>query len=111
MSNVSIIVRVSPCRELLDGSQTNDCRPADDIVNPVAVGSEARAREVGEQVLYRDGYRWIDRRIQTDLSHAFQQGETMTLDTPAGQRVGVIGPVQHDFTNGRQSFVVEYIDG
>jgi hypothetical protein len=108
-TNISVTVRASPCRELLDGSQTDDCRPADDIVNPVAVGSEERASEIGEQVLYRDGYRWIKRQIQTDLSHAFQWGETMVLDTPSGQRVGKIGPVQHDFTNGGQSFSSEYI--
>lgn len=109
MSNISVTSRISPCRELLDGSQTSDCRPADDIVNPVAVGSVARAREVGEQVLYRDGYRWIRRQITTDLSRTFQDGETMVLDTPYGQRIGIIGPVQHDFAAGMQSFTVEYI--
>lgn len=109
MTNVSVTARISPCRELLDGSQTSDCRPADDIVDPVAVGSVARAREIGEQVLYRDGYIWIRRQIQTDLSHAFQWGETMVLDTPYGQRIGIVGPVQQNFTDGTQSFIVEYI--
>lgn len=109
MSNVSVTVRVSPCRELLNGNQTSDCRPADDIINPVAVGNDARASEIGEQVLYRDGYRWIRRQIQTDLSRPFQCGETMILDTQYGQRIGIIGPIQQDFATGQQSFTVEYI--
>lgn len=109
MANIAETVRLAPCRKLLSGSNSDACRPADDIVDPVAVYSAERAQEIGEQVLYRDGHKWISRQIVTSLSRYYRWGDTFVVDTPGGRKIGIVGHVRQDFTGGTQSFSVEYI--
>jgi len=109
MANVAVTVRIAPCRQLLSGDNSGDCRPADDIVDPVAVNSVARAQEIGEQVLYIDGNRWISRQITTGIEKSYRWGDTFVVDTKNGRKVGIVGPVTQDFSGKTQSFAVKYI--
>lgn len=109
MSNIAVTVRIAPCVSLLSGNNSDDCRPADDIVDPVAINSVARAQEVGQQVLYADGHRWVSRQITTGIEKAYRWGDTFIIDTKDGRKVGIVGPVQQNFSDGSQSFAVKYI--
>ena len=109
MANVSVTVRIAPCRELLSGDNSGECRPADDIVDPVAINSEARAQEIGDQVLYAEGHRWISLQITTGIEKAYRWGDTFVVDTKNGRKIGIVGAVAQDFVGKSQSFVIKYI--
>ena len=117
MTNIEVISRLYPCRALTAGGNSAECIPAPDIVDPVAIGSTARAQQVAEAALHNPGseaaaHDWHTARISTTGNRFYQEGETFKLRFPDGSEVvGVIGEVllSHDGKTLSQQLAVHYL--
>ena len=117
MSNIEVIYRLYPCRARTAGGNSVECIPAPDIVDPVAIGSTARAQQVAEAALHNPGseaaaHDWYTARISTTGNRHYQQGETFKLRfSDSSEAVGVIGEVllSHDGVTLSQRLMVHYL--
>jgi len=117
MSNIEVICRLYPCRALTAGGNSVECIPAPDIVDPVAIGSTARAQQVAEAGLHNPGseasaHDWHTAQIGTTGNRHYQEGETFKLRLPDSlAAVGVLGEplLSHDGVTLSQQFVVHYL--
>jgi len=110
--------RVSPCRELISGADSDECLPADDIVVPLA-GDIRRLQEIVAAALDNPdseltAYAWIPVQITTTGFRRFREGEIFMVDY-LGERVpGVIASApqlsQQSSTEFTQNFTVYIID-
>lgn len=115
--NIEVIYRLYPCRALTAGGSSVECIPAPDIVDPVAVGSTARAWQIAKAALHNPGseaaaHDWHTAQISTTGNRFFQERETFKLRFPdSSEAVGVIGEVllSHDGATLAQQLVVHYL--
>lgn len=116
MNNIEVIYRLYPCRALVAGGNSAECIPAPDIIDPVAIGSTARAQQVAEASLHNPGseaaaHDWHTAQISTTGNRFYQEGETFKLRFPDGsEATGVIGEVllSHDGKTLEQHLVVHF---
>lgn len=117
MNNIQVIYRLMPCRALVAGGNSAECIPAPDIVDPIAIGSNARAQQVAEAALHNPGseaaaHDWHPAGISTTGNRHYQEGETFKLRFPDGsEAVGVLGEVllSHEGVTLSQQLVVHYL--
>lgn len=117
MNNIEVICRLHPCRALTAGGNSAECIPAPDIVDPVAIGSTARAQRVAEAALHDPGseaaaHDWRTVQISTTGNRRYQKGETFKLRFPdSTEAVGVIGEVllSHDDKTLSQQLTVHFL--
>jgi hypothetical protein len=87
--NIDYTLRLSPCRRLTGGGESEECIPAPDYVDPVAVASTARAREIAAAILHdpdssTPAHDWRTATITTPGHRHFQRGENFVLRWPDG---------------------------
>lgn len=115
--NIEVIYRLHPCRALTAGGSSAECIPAPDIVDPVAIGSAARAQQVAEAALHNPGseaaaHDWHTAQISTTGNRFYQEGETFTVRFPdGGEAVGVLGEplLSSDGKTLSQQLAVHYL--
>lgn len=98
MRNIEYYHRIYPCRSLA-GRESDECLPAPDYVDPVAVGSLARAKVIAQALLYNtDGggaVAWNTVKISTLNNNIFPRGGILRIRNPDGsETIGVIKEVQ-----------------
>ena len=117
MSNIEVIYRLHPCRALTAGGNSVECIPAPDIVDPVAVGSTARAWQIAKAALHNPGseasaHDWHTAQISTTGNRHYQEVETFKVILPdSSEAVGVLGEplLSHDGVTLSQQLVVHYL--
>lgn len=117
MNNIEVVYRLPPCRALTAGGNSSECIPAPDIVDPVAVGSTARAWQIAKAALHNPGseasaHDWHTAQISTTGNRFYQEGETFRLRLPdSREATGVIGDVllSHDGKTLSQQLTVHYL--
>ena len=98
MRNIEYYHRIYPCRALA-GRESEECLPAPDFIDPVAVGSLARAKVIAQALLYNvnggGAVAWNTVKISTLNNNIFPRGEILKIRNPDGsETVGVIKEVQ-----------------
>jgi hypothetical protein len=117
VNNIEVIYRLYPCRALVAGGSSAECIPAPDIINPVAIGSPARAQQVAEASLHNPGseasaHDWHTAGIVTTGNRYYQEGGTFKVRLPdSSEAVGVLGEplLSHDGKTLSQQLVVHYL--
>ena len=110
--NIQVIYRLAPCRALTSGGDSKECIWAEEIVDPVAVGSTARAEEIAAAVLHNpsseySAHDWRTTQLSTINNRHYKAGDTFQLNG----NVGVLGLplLYHDGQRLTQQLVVHWI--
>ena len=91
---MQVTMRVSPCRALPSGVDSDECRPAPDIVAPL-VGSAAALERMGKAALQNPdsaacAHVWVPVTITTDGYKRFKEGDTFAIAYQGERKLGVI---------------------
>lgn len=112
-------VRREPCRPLKDNSNSDECRPAPDIVLPL-IGDSRRLQEIAEDALNNPdseycAYQWVPVQMSTLGMFRFKDGDTMWVEYLGEMKPGVVWSSprvdQGSVVGLGQSFTVQVLVG